>query len=464
MATRPPKLGGLLAVLGFSLSCVGLLIYLWSSFGGPIPLKPTGYQFTAYYKDATQLIAQTDVRMAGVDIGHVVSVEQQGEVTKAVLEIDPADAPIPADTRTVLRRKTLLGEPFIQLIPGTPEDQGGHMLAENGTIPLSQTGTSVELDEALRVFDPPTRHNLRLILAELARGTDRVGPDLNGSLGNLRPVTESAAGVMHILASQGQAVHTLVHDSDVTLNALTERRGELHDLIAAGNSVLSATASRDQALSETVELLPPTLRQLKPTLDLAREVGVEADPVLRELEPGSKQLTPTLQDLHDLAPDLRDLLIDTGPLLDAAPTGIPAFTNTLGAARPLIRQLRPALQDAVPAVDWLTDYKRDIAAWLTKLAMATESSAGPDHRHILRVMIPFTPEGLGIWNTPLPGNRHNPYAKPGYLDEVGHPNARAFDCLNAGQPDLGVAPPCVEQGPFDFRGFTGTFPQVHRAP
>src|SRR4051794_26606442 len=114
MATRAPKAGGLIAVIGFALSCVGLLIYMWSAFGGPIPLAPTGYRFTAHYRDATQLIPQTDVRMAGVDIGRVVSVSQDGELAKAVLEIDPADAPIPADTRTVLRRKTLLGEPFIQ--------------------------------------------------------------------------------------------------------------------------------------------------------------------------------------------------------------------------------------------------------------------------------------------------------------------------------------------------------------
>jgi phospholipid/cholesterol/gamma-HCH transport system substrate-binding protein len=464
MQKKPPKLGGLIAVLGFSLSCVGLLIYLWSTFGGPIPLKPTGYEFTAYYRDATQLIPETDVREAGVDIGRVISVEQQGEVTKAVLEIDPANAPIPADTRTVLRRKTLLGEPFIQLIPGTSEDQGGTMLAENGELPLSQTGTSVELDEALRAFDPPTRKNLRLIFTELAKGSKSVGPDFNGALGNLRPVTEQAADVTSLLAKQSAAVHTLVSQGDATLNALTQRRGELADLMEAGNEVLGATASRDRALAETVELLPAALNQLRPTLDLAREVGLETDPLLRELDPASRQLTPTLRDLHDVAPDIRGLLEDTGPLLDAAPTGIPAFTNTLAAARPLIRQLRPALQDAVPTVDWLTDYKKDVAAWLTKLALATQSTAGPEGRHILRTMIPFTPEGLGIWNTPLPGNRHNPYAKPGYLDEVGHPYAKAFDCENAGPPDLGFAPPCETQGPFNLGGFTGTFPQIHKAP
>jgi phospholipid/cholesterol/gamma-HCH transport system substrate-binding protein len=465
MATRAPKLGGLLAVIGFALSCMGLLIYMWSAFGGPIPLKPTGYQFTAYYRDATQLIPQTDVRMAGVDVGSVVSVEQQGEVAKAVIEIDPATAPIPADTRTILRRKTLLGEPFIQLIPGTPNDQGGTMLAENGELPIGQTGTSVDLDEALRAFDPPTRRDLRLVLNQLAIGVRDQGSSLNSALGNLGPTTEAGAGVFETLASQRRAVRTLVKDAGATLQALSVRRGDLHELVAAGNSVLSATAARDQELRETVELLPPTLKQLRPTLDLARNVGVNAGPVLDALEPASRQLTPTVRQLHDLAPDLRGLFTDLGPALDAAPVGVPAFTNTLAAARPLTRELRPVLQDAVPVVQWLTAYKREIPAWLTKLGTATQSSAGADGKHILRVVIPFNLEGFGFYaDKPLGSNRHNPYQKPGYLDQIGHPHLRAFDCENAGSLELGTAPPCVQQGPFIVPGFTGDFPQLHRAP
>jgi phospholipid/cholesterol/gamma-HCH transport system substrate-binding protein len=468
MAKRPPGAGGLIAVLGFAFSCIGLLIYLWHSFGGPIPLEPQGYRFNASYRDAIQLIPQTDVRMAGVDVGHVVSVAQEGELTHAVIEIDPADAPIPVDTTTVLRRKTLLGEPFIQLIPGTPEDQGGTMLAEGGQLPLGQTQRSVDLDEALRAFNPPTRRDLQLIFNELALGVKDQGSALNGALGNLRPTTESGADLVGTLAAQRKAVHGLIRDSGATLEALSERKGDLRTLLDAGNRVLTTTASRDRELQQTVKLLPATLDQLRPTLAVAQEVGTHAEPLLRELGPASKQLAPTLSDLHAVAPDVEGLMHDLGPLLDAAPTGIPAFTHTLAAARPLVRELRPALQDAVPTVQWLIPYKRELAAWLTKLGTATQSSAGAQGRHILRVVIPLNLEGLGIHaDKPLGQNRHNAYAKPGYLDEVGRPFARAFDCENATGPDLSLgqfAPPCVAQGPFDFNGNLSDFPQVRRAP
>jgi ABC-type transporter Mla subunit MlaD len=365
----------------------------------------------------------------------------------------------------VLRRKTLLGEPFIELIPGTPPDQGGRWLAEDGTLPVGQTEPSVDLDEALRAFDPPTRRAMRLVLHELAVGTKDEGSALNGALGNLRPVTESGADVVGTLASQDRAVHSLIRDSDTTLQALSERRGDLRSLISAGNSVLSATASRDRELTRTVELLPPTLARLRPTLELAQRVGTDAAPLLQALDPASRQLTPTVAALHDLSPDLRSTLEDLNPLLDAAPTGIPAFSSTLAAARPLIRQARPALRDAVPTVQWLIPYKRELAAWFTKLGTITESSAGSEGKHILRVVIPLSLEGFAIHGgTQLGTNRHNPYAKPGYLDEVGHPFLKAFDCENVSGPDLGFAPPCVPQGPFSFNGFLGDFPQVQRAP
>ena len=62
-------------ISGFSLSCFGLLLFLWLAFGGPIPLKPKGYRVKIAFSDATTLAEQADVRTAGVSIGKVVSKE-----------------------------------------------------------------------------------------------------------------------------------------------------------------------------------------------------------------------------------------------------------------------------------------------------------------------------------------------------------------------------------------------------
>jgi hypothetical protein len=61
--------------------------------------------------------------------------------------------------------------------------------------------------------------------------------------------------------------------------------------------------------------------------------------------------------------------------------------------------------------------------------------------HYLRVLVVLAPEGAAISDERPPGNRHNPYPKPGYLTRVGRPHLPAFDCANAAPAD---APPCVE--------------------
>src|SRR5437016_13416992 len=104
----------------FSLSCFGLLLFLWLSFGGPVPLKPKAYELKINFPEATTLAQEADVRIAGVTVGKVRSkqLDKRGSTTTATLDIDPQYAPIPTDTKAILRQKTLLGETYADLTPG----------------------------------------------------------------------------------------------------------------------------------------------------------------------------------------------------------------------------------------------------------------------------------------------------------------------------------------------------------
>ena len=75
MQKQAPSIGRILVAVGFTLSCFGLILFLWIAFGGPIPLKPEGYRITAYFPEATQLAAESDVRIGGVSVGKVKSIE-----------------------------------------------------------------------------------------------------------------------------------------------------------------------------------------------------------------------------------------------------------------------------------------------------------------------------------------------------------------------------------------------------
>ena len=60
MIKQAPSIGRLLAMVAFTLSCFGILVFLWLAFGGPIPLKPEGYQVHVQFNDAAQLAQEAE--------------------------------------------------------------------------------------------------------------------------------------------------------------------------------------------------------------------------------------------------------------------------------------------------------------------------------------------------------------------------------------------------------------------
>src|SRR4051812_27993454 len=122
MQKRAPSAARLLGMAVFALSCFGILVFLWISFGGAVPLKPNKYQLRVSFPEATTLAEQADVRIAGVTVGKMrkKDLDGGGTRTRVILDINRRYAPLPRDTRAVLRQKTLLGETFVELSPGHP--------------------------------------------------------------------------------------------------------------------------------------------------------------------------------------------------------------------------------------------------------------------------------------------------------------------------------------------------------
>ena len=69
MTTRGPSLWRVLVAVGFALSCFGLLLFLWIAFGGPTPLRPTGYEITADFPEAAIVRLEQNYRSTEVILG-----------------------------------------------------------------------------------------------------------------------------------------------------------------------------------------------------------------------------------------------------------------------------------------------------------------------------------------------------------------------------------------------------------
>ncbi len=95
MVTQAPKRSAVFAAVAFALSCIGLMIFVWTQFGGTIPFGPQGYRIHALFKETGLLVPNADVRIAGVNVGKVASVQARG-VNSYVT--DGPTAPVRADS------------------------------------------------------------------------------------------------------------------------------------------------------------------------------------------------------------------------------------------------------------------------------------------------------------------------------------------------------------------------------
>src|SRR3954464_13231780 len=209
MQKTAPTFGRLAAMIVFALSCFGLLLYLWLSFGGTVPLKPKGYRFQVAFPEATQLGPEADVRIAGVTVGKVRDKKRdpRSNRTLATIEVQRKYAPIPADTRAILRQKTLLGETYIELSPGTPS---APKLKEGARLANSRVQGTVEFDEILTTFDEPTRRAFRAWQPQGARAITGRSEDLNQALGQLPDFLQNGTDLLQVLDTDRRAVGRLV--------------------------------------------------------------------------------------------------------------------------------------------------------------------------------------------------------------------------------------------------------------
>ncbi|MBI5104230.1 MAG: MCE family protein [Solirubrobacterales bacterium] len=393
------------------------------------------------------------------------------------------------DARAILRQKTLLGETYVELTPGSPN---GPKIPENGRLGTTQVSDTVELDEIFRALDPETRKAFQTWQQTLAQAIDGRGRDLSDALGNLAPFATDTEKILRILNSQKAAVRQAVRNTGVVFDALSERDGQLASLITNSNRVFATTAARDRELADAIRALPTFERESKTTVERLERFSTNANPVVEDLRPAARELSPTLQSLSDLAPDAKAFFRDLGPLITVSKTGLPAVQEFVHELRPLLGEFDPFLAQLNPILDGAGLYKGELTAFFANVVAATQatgSTAGSrDPVHYLRTTNPLNPETLAQYTNRVGTNRPNPYQLPGAFLNLkdGLPSFETRHCGNTtpvlGAPVAGLlpeelrsrvlrfafagaetnvpAPPCKQQPRYNVSGKITQFPQV----
>ncbi|MBV9335617.1 MAG: MCE family protein [Solirubrobacterales bacterium] len=491
MNKQAPSAARILTMVAFAASCIGLLLFLWISFGGTTSLGPKGYEISAEFDQAVNLGSQADVRISGVGVGKVVSVspDRRTGLTRAVMEIDPQFAPRPADTRAILRQKTLLGETYIELSPGS---QNARKLADGGTIPRAQVAPTVQLDQILSTFDPATRRAFGVWMQQQGTALTGRGQNLNAALAELYPFATNVNSVLAVLNRDSAATSALLRDGGQVFSAIARSPAALQALIDNSNAAFSATAAQSAALEQTIRAFPAFLVAQRTTIDRVRRFAITTKPLVDELRPAAVQLTPTLKSVAALAPALKSLLVNIGPLTAASRRGIPALETFLRDSVPLLTRLKPYLGGVIPVIDYIGTYQREIAGFFANSTAAGQATApasvGGKLLHYVRVSNPVNPETLTNYSHRLSTNRGNPYLIPGGYSRLlaGLPVFGSYLCTGNPPPAIGPTipaslaavlgstyytadpsgPPCMAQEPLGevTTGQRQAFPQLQPIP
>jgi ABC-type transporter Mla subunit MlaD len=304
------------------------------------------YKVRAIFDNAGFVIPGEDVKVAGVKVGTIDSLDvTKQEKAAVVLSItDPGFQDFRQDASCTIRPQSLIGERFVecnltqkhapgeQLPPPLKKIKDGPGKGEY-YLSVQHTSKPVDIDLIGDIAREPERERLSLILNELGTGLAGRGKDLGEVIKRADPALANVDRLLQILATQNHTLEQLAVNSDTVLAPLARDRVKVADAIANSSKVAAATASRRGDLEADIQRLPPFLAQLKPTMT---RLGALSD-----------EMTPVLTDLDSVAPSVNRFIIQLGPfskaatpavqtLGDAAKVGTPAMV----AARPVIAKLR----------------------------------------------------------------------------------------------------------------------------
>jgi phospholipid/cholesterol/gamma-HCH transport system substrate-binding protein len=328
---------------------------------------PWSDKFTveAVFTNAGNVRTASPVRIAGVNVGKVTSIEHLapddpmlaaqagGEAeggsqvpstaTVVEMELDEAALPLHTDATMKLRPRLFLeGNLFVDLKPGSPNAP----VADDGHVfPAGQTAVAVQLDQVLTTLQADVRTDLQILLDQFGNALEKHG----GSEG-LRELFRSSPGAFRytsqvneaLLGQEPHDLSDLIVNLDSTVEALGRNGSALQDLVTNLRIVLGSFAAESAALKRGIAELPGVLREGEPALaslnrafPAVRAFAREALPGVRSTPATLDAATPFLRQLRGLVSkdELRGLTADLRP-------AIPDLARLSRRTIPLLNQFR----------------------------------------------------------------------------------------------------------------------------
>src|SRR3954453_1139306 len=238
------------------------------------------YRVRAIFDNAGFVIPGEDVKIAGVKVGKIESIDVTDDFKAAVvLEVtEPGYTSWKRDASCIVRPQNLIGKRFVECKPTQVRSATAPVPGELAEIkdgpgkgqrllPVENTAQTVDIDLIGNTMREPERARLSLILNELGTGLAGRGKDLNEVIRRADPALAETDKVLAILARQNTQLEQLAVNSDTVLAPLARDRASVAGAIRNSSSVARATAEKRVALGESIQTLPKFLDELQPTME-----------------------------------------------------------------------------------------------------------------------------------------------------------------------------------------------------
>jgi len=347
-------------VSSFAAGIIGLVVVAaacYLIFGGTLPFSGSPFVLKAVFTSETQLHIPSPVRIAGVDVGEVVSVThiQDSSAGLITMDINENGLPIHADATALIRSRIFLeGNFYVELAPGTPN---APVLSSGSTLPAANTSGPVQLDRVLAALTLDARTNLQTLLQGIGASLNTTGTPaenasqdvitrnltggqaLNKSLQYSTGAFRGSAIVNEgLLGTEPHDLSKAVEGNSEVFRGFANSGQQLASFVHTFNATMATLASRQQELSQTIGLLPPLLRQTE-SADSALDASFgPTQQFAREFLPGVKQLGPTIQVALPWIAQATALVSpsELGGLLRYLTPAVQNTASTIGATKSLL--------------------------------------------------------------------------------------------------------------------------------
>jgi phospholipid/cholesterol/gamma-HCH transport system substrate-binding protein len=447
------------------------------AFTKHVPFTSYGYEIKATFANSANIATNSPVRIAGVNVGKVISTSRDGNNTTVTFTVDGSGRPIHDDAFAAIRPRIFLeGNFFVELDPGSPS---APELDSGGTIPVSHTSIAVQLDEILTALQSPVRADLSRLLegygtalthkptaeedeTQLPEVKGKSGAEaLNGAFRYGGDAGRYSAQVTNaLLGTQKRDLSQLISSAGRAFGAFASRQRDLQGLIENFNVFTGALAAQSSNLSTTIRLLAPTLRITHASL-------VSLNRTLPPLRTYAIELEPAVEELPELISSSKPFLAQVRPLLSG---------KEAGDIAKLLRESTPALAGAALVSKRTTvPQLNQLSVCTTKVMVPTMdqtiedrfSTGGPNYREFLYNLVNFAGvaqnfDGNGpyartqVGGGPVLVGEPNPKGNPDTLsDKINY--AHTIENPLGTQPQLGGKPPLKPE----VRCYTNSAPNVN---